>query len=83
MEGNGATLQVVGCSNSVFIQCASRLFAIGSDGHLTLRNATVKGFLARGGDGQSGGGGGMGAGGVAYVQTGGSLIVESCNFSGK
>ena len=82
LEGSGAILQL-GCPHSVPFQCASRLFAIGSDGHLTLRNATIKGFLARGGDGDSGGGGGMGAGGVAYVQTGGSLIVENCTFQGN
>lgn len=83
LEGSGATLQFAGCPHGAPFHCGRRLFAIGSDGHLIIRNATVKGFLAQGGDGDSGGGGGMGAGGVAYVQTGGSLTVENCTFQGN
>ena len=83
LEGYGAILQFARLSAQHFYLCAGRLFAIGGDGHLTLRNATIKGFLARGGDGQSGGGGGMGAGGVAYIQAGGSFTVENCTFQGN
>ena len=83
LEGSGATLQFSGCPHGILAQCASRLFAIGGDGHLTLRNATIKGFLARGGDGGDGAGGGMGAGGAIYVQPGGSVLVQNCTFTGN
>jgi hypothetical protein len=49
-------------------------------GRLTLRDAYIKGFTAKGGDGKHGGGGGMGAGGAVYVGPGSSLTVERCTF---
>ena len=72
IEAHGATLQHTG-------DLDFRLFAIGSTGHLTLRNAYVRGFVARGGDGVEGGGGGLGAGGAIFVHAG-SLLVESSTF---
>jgi hypothetical protein len=51
-------------------------------GHLVLRNAHVKGFTARGGNGTDGGGGGLGAGGAIYVH-GGGLTVERSTFEGN
>src|SRR5438552_3584152 len=87
IEANGATLQWTGKGNS-------RLFAIGyatvttphfivsGTGSVTLRNAYIKGFHVKGGDGASGGGGGMGAGGAIYVQYG-TLVVENSTFDGN
>lgn len=67
----------------------ARAFVVSSTGHLTLRNAYVKGFSAKGGDGgsalgggQGGGGGGMGAGGAIYVE-GGVLTVQNSTFDGN
>lgn len=74
IEANGATLQWSG-------QGRSRLFAVGVGGHLTIRNAYIKGFTTKGGNGADGGGGGMGAGGAIYVMEGGSLSVESSTFA--
>jgi Divergent InlB B-repeat domain len=82
LEGYGAILRFAGCPSGPY-QCASRLFTVGPQGHLTLHNLTIQGFQVRGGDGEDGGGGGMGAGGVAYVQLGGSLDVEDCTFIGN
>lgn len=48
-------------------------------GSLTLNNAFIKGFTAKGGNGASGGGGGLGAGGAIYVH-GGVLKVENSTF---
>ena len=57
-------------------------------GKLTIRNAYIKGFHVKGGDGTYGGGGGLGAGGAIYVD--GSLgsgttelILENCTFDGN
>jgi len=73
IEANGATLQWVGQKNA-------RLFAVlGSSGNLTIRNAYIKGFKTRGGNGGSGGGGGLGAGGAIYVYQG-NLTVSMCTF---
>ncbi len=86
IEAYGATLQWTGNANS-------RLFAIGQatvktpngtasgTGGVTIRNAYIKGFHVKGGDGGAGGGGGggLGAGGAIYVQ-GGTLVVENSTF---
>jgi uncharacterized repeat protein (TIGR01451 family) len=84
VEAAGATLEWMGPGNS-------RLFAIGQatvktpngtasgTGGLTIRNAYIKGFHAKGGNGAAGGGGGMGAGGAIYLQYG-TLIVENSTF---
>jgi len=89
IEGNGATLQWDSDATGNV-----RLFAIGAasiktpngtaggTGSLTLRNAYVKGFRVKGGDGQTGGGGGLGAGGAIYLQNG-SLVVENSTFEGN
>src|SRR5438105_3446907 len=84
MEANGATLQWTGKGNS-------RLFAIGNatvstphfivsgTGSVTLRNAYIKGFHVKGGDGREGGCGGLGAGGAIYLRYG-TLTVENSTF---
>ena len=51
-------------------------------GDLTLRDLHVKGFFAKGGDGDDGGGGGLGAGGAVYVRDG-SLTIESSTLEGN
>ena len=48
-------------------------------GNLTIRNAYIKGFTVKGGNGGTGGGGGMGAGGAIYVHNG-ELTVDSSTF---
>ena len=85
IEANGATL--VHASNAV----SFRLFSIGSGsasrangtvpgaGSLDIRNANIRGFSVKGGDGTSGGGGGLGAGGAIYINEG-TLVVESTAF---
>src|SRR2546421_2454158 len=85
IEANGATLEWKGKGNS-------RLFAIGhatvttphfivsGTGAVTLRNAYIKGFHVKGGDGGvGGGGGGLGAGGAIYINNG-TLVVETSTF---
>ncbi len=72
IDAHGATLQRTG--DKFF-----RAFAVAS-GHLTIRNARIRGFVVKGGDGgMGGGGGGMGAGGAIYV-AGGALTVEGSTF---
>lgn len=56
-----------------------RAFNVGPGGHLIIRNAHIKGFSVKGGNGADGGGGGLGAGGAIYVK-GGTLTVEACTF---
>ena len=83
IEANGATLQGVRCIGCTPAKAYNfRAFTVGSAGHLTIRNAHLKGFSYRGGDGAFGGGGGMGAGGAIYVQ-GGALTVENTTFDGN
>jgi hypothetical protein len=88
IQANGSLLERTGNLNF-------RAFSIGSasidlnpggapnvvtgTGSLTIMNAHIKGFSAKGGNGASGGGGGMGAGGAIYVQSG-VLTVESTTF---
>ncbi|HVF46611.1 MAG TPA: CSLREA domain-containing protein, partial [Pyrinomonadaceae bacterium] len=48
-------------------------------GSLLIRNAHIKGFTAKGGDGGTGGGGGMGAGGAIYVRDA-SLSLDNCTL---
>jgi uncharacterized repeat protein (TIGR01451 family) len=50
-----------------------------SVGQLTIRNAYIKGFTARGGNGGPGGGGGLGAGGAIYVAYA-RLVLENSTF---
>ena len=75
IEAHGATLQNTGTE-------PYRAFSVGSGGHLTLKNAYVRGFVAQGGKGGPAGGGGMGAGGAIFVHAGG-LTVEGCTFEGN
>ena len=75
IEANGATLEHSGTLNF-------RAFAVGNTGSLTIRNAHIKGFTVKGGDGTAGGGGGMGAGGAIYVQDG-AVVIDSSSFDGN
>lgn len=76
IEANGARFERAANARNF------RVFAVNPGSSLTIRNAHIKGFLARGGDGADGGGGGLGAGGAIFVR-GGSLTVESCTFEGN
>ena len=60
-----------------------RAFAVSSTGDLTVSQAYILGFAARGGDGKLGGGGGLGGGGAIYVKGSGSLTIEGSTFSGN
>ncbi len=103
IEAHGATLQFIPSTqrgghlfHSEEVPVFFRAFSVGSTGHLTLRHAVVRGFVARGGNGgfisdaalggygedEGGGGGGMGAGGAIFVHAGG-LTVEGCTFEGN
>src|SRR6266550_4818547 len=91
IEGDGATLQWTGGSGNVRLLAVgpasvtvrdsngNPLATVSGTGRLMLRNAYIKGFHVKGGDGGPGGGGGMGAGGAIYLQNG-SLIVENSTF---
>ena len=96
IEANGSTLQYVPSAiagvhtfHPESIPLYFRAFAVGDAGHLTIRNAYIKGFLTHGGNGgiispgfnqnEGGGGGGLGAGGAIYVD-GGGLVVENTTF---
>jgi hypothetical protein len=59
-----------------------RAFGVVPGGNLTIRNAYIKGFTVKGGDGADGGGGGMGAGGAIYIKEAG-LVVDKCTFEGN
>lgn len=67
-------------------QNQTRLFVVQYQGELTLKNLTVSGGMAKGGDGGeglnhgAGGGGGLGAGGAIFV-TNGTLNVNGCTFT--
>ncbi len=58
----------------------ARAFLVANGGNLTIHNALIKGFSAKGGNGSDGGGGGLGAGGAIYVADGSVLTVENCTF---
>src|SRR5207253_10530023 len=87
IEANGSTLEWKGKGNS-------RLFAIGNatvttphfivsgTGAVTIRNAYIKCFHVKVGDGGGSGGGGLGSGGGVFVQ-GGTLVVEARTFDGN
>lgn len=76
IEANGSTFRYTGTKNF-------RAFTVGSTGDLTISQAYVVGFMAKGGDGRLGGGGGMGAGGAIYVKGSGSLTLEDSTFAGN
>jgi Divergent InlB B-repeat domain len=75
IEAYGATLQRIGSKNM-------RLFVVGPNATLTIRNAYIKGFVAQGGNGNGGGGGGLGAGGAIFTNTG-TLTLEFSTFEGN
>jgi CSLREA domain-containing protein len=82
LEANGARLEHV--PNGVNF----RAFAVGEPdevfgpGSLTIRNAWIRGFTTKGGNGAGGGGGGLGAGGAIYVSWS-SLTIENSTFEGN
>jgi uncharacterized repeat protein (TIGR01451 family) len=81
IETNGARLEHM--PNGVNF----RAFAVlgepgGFVGNLTIRNAWIRGFTTKGGNGAAGGGGGLGAGGAIYVRLS-SLTVENRTFEGN
>lgn len=77
--GGGLTLQVTpGASSATSL----RHFFVDSDASLTLKNITLSGGFAKGGDGGSGygaGGGGAGLGGAIFSQ--GGLVLSNVTFS--
>jgi hypothetical protein len=75
IDANGSRLQWVGTQDA-------RAFAV-TGANLTIVNAYITGFVARGGDGAVGGGGGLGAGGAIFFPGIGSLAVENSTFQGN
>lgn len=71
-EGTNGITITAGTSATPF-----RLFSV--SGHLRLRNLTISGGHAIGGNGGPGGGGGAGMGGAIHVK-GGTLEVINCTF---
>jgi hypothetical protein len=73
IRANGSRLEWVGSGHA-------RAFTVLSPGALTIDNAHIKGFSAKGGDGLDGGGGGMGAGGAVFVSAEARLTVVQSTF---
>ena len=68
IEAYGTTLQWNGSGHA-------RAFLVVNGGNLTIHNALIRGFSAKGGNGGFGaGGGGLGAGGAIYVAEGGAAL---------
>jgi uncharacterized repeat protein (TIGR02543 family) len=99
IEANGARLEHVGNLNmrafavgiaSVDLNPGGTPNVVSGTGSLTIRNAYIKGFVVKGGDGGLGagggglgaGGGGLGAGGAIYLN-GGGLTIENSTFEGN
>ncbi len=75
IEANGAILQWNASAHA-------RAFVVANGGNLTIRDAFIRSFSAKGGNGGfGGGGGGLGAGGAIYVAEGGSATVENSTFA--
>lgn len=86
IEANGARIEHVGGVNirafsvgfaSVDTNPRGPPHVVSGTGELTIKNAYIKGFKARGGDGPDGGGGGLGAGGAIYLKDGELTLVNS------
>ena len=76
----GVNFRAFAVANAFFVDPNGEMPIAGDGrGKLTIREAFIKGFTAKGGDGESGGGGGLGAGGAIYV-TGAELTVEWSTF---
>ena len=73
IRANGSRLEWVGSGHA-------RAFTVLNPGALTIDNAHIKGFSAKGGDGLDGGGGGMGAGGAVFVSYQAQLTVTNSTF---
>lgn len=87
IEGFGAELMWTGSVARAFTVGRASIglpdgTVVSGIGSLTIRNAYIKGFIAKGGDGAGGGGGGMGAGGAIFVAAA-FLTVENCTFDGN
>jgi hypothetical protein len=75
IEAYGTILQWNGSGHA-------RAFLVASGGNLTIHNAFIRSFSAKGGNGGfGGGGGGLGAGGAIYVAEGGSATLENSTFA--
>jgi Divergent InlB B-repeat domain len=61
----------------------ARAFTVANGGNLTIHNAYIVGFSAKGGNGSTGGGGGLGAGGAIYAASGATVTVENSTFEGN
>lgn len=81
LDGSDAPFLAISGANS------RRLFAVTTTGALTLKNITLTGGFAKGGNGGNGyqsghgGGGGAGLGGAVWVE--GTLAVTGCTFHGN
>jgi uncharacterized repeat protein (TIGR02543 family) len=91
IEANGSTLQWGGQRNarafavgnaSINLNFGGTNYTFSGTGNVTIRNAYIKSFVAKGGDGANGGGGGLGAGGAIYVKDA-SLTIENSTFAGN
>lgn len=74
IDARGSTLQWVGSGNA-------RLFAVIST-DFDLKNAYVRNFSVKGGNGRHGGGGGLGAGGAIFGRDS-HLTIEQSTFDGN
>ena len=75
IEAYGTTLQWNGSGHA-------RAFLVVNGGNLTIHNALIRGFSAKGGNGGFGaGGGGLGAGGAIYVAEGGAATLQNSTFA--
>ena len=88
IEGNGAVLEIGGAPTRLrffFVGASPTTFVSPGEGTLTLRNMTLRGGIARGGDGSpsnsGGGGGGGGMGGAIFTQ--GALALDQVTLDGN
>jgi uncharacterized repeat protein (TIGR01451 family) len=91
IQAEGARLQRIGSQNMRLFSVADLYTNIdvdgnhisaGATGNLDLRDAYIKNFQAKGGDGAFGGGGGLGAGGAIFVKSS-TLYVSDSTFEGN
>ena len=84
IQGNGARLERVGGQNlrAFVVNQQIGVEVSHAQGNLTIQNLHIKGFIAKGGNGNDGGGGGLGAG-AAIFNRGGSVTIDNCTFEGN
>ena len=80
MINSKITIEAYGSTFEWNVTAHARAFLVANGGNLTIHNAIIKGFSAKGGNGSEGGGGGLGAGGAIYVADGSVLTIENCTF---